>query len=223
LAQENISHGQDPAAAAAAAATAAVTAAAAAVPVADIPAAAAALPGAGDAMDVDDRTQAQDTAAAAAVAAAATEPAEAAVNGTKEKGLVDATAAAAANTTTVMSDAASTAAAAAAAADAATATTAAATAADAAAADASAPPAGGEVYLVPGHAAWFRWGSVHELERAGLPEFFTNASATKTPAAYHALRAGSYTRPRLRTSGQASRCVRVESVRVHQLCTTSKP
>ena len=49
-------------------------------------------------------------------------------------------------------------------------------------------PEGGEVYRVPGHSAWFRWDAVHVTERKGLPEFFTGASGTKTPATYHAYR-----------------------------------
>ena len=49
-------------------------------------------------------------------------------------------------------------------------------------------PLGGEVYRIPGHAAWFRWDAVHAMEKKGLPEFFTGASASKTPAAYHAYR-----------------------------------
>ena len=47
---------------------------------------------------------------------------------------------------------------------------------------------GGEIYRIPGHAAWFRWDAVHSVEKKGLPEFFTGTSESKTPETYHAYR-----------------------------------
>lgn len=38
--------------------------------------------------------------------------------------------------------------------------------------------------LVPNHAGWFSWDTIHELERRGLPEFFNAKSKLKTPTLY---------------------------------------
>eukprot|EP00250_Pteridium_aquilinum_P016037 c22909_g1_i1 orf=255-2624(+) len=38
--------------------------------------------------------------------------------------------------------------------------------------------------LIPNHAGWFSWNSIHAVERRGLPEFFNSKSKLKTPALY---------------------------------------
>ena len=41
---------------------------------------------------------------------------------------------------------------------------------------------------LPSHAAWFRLGAVHGLERRALPEWFDGASAIKTAESYVEMR-----------------------------------
>lgn len=41
-----------------------------------------------------------------------------------------------------------------------------------------------ELFRIPAHSTWFRWDSIHEIEKASLPEFFNNKSAAKTPKIY---------------------------------------
>ena len=52
----------------------------------------------------------------------------------------------------------------------------------------SAKRARGPTVRVPSHSAWFHLDSVSDIERKALPEFFDGRSATKTPAAYLAMR-----------------------------------
>lgn len=40
------------------------------------------------------------------------------------------------------------------------------------------------VAVVPSYAQWFSLDSVHPIERAALPEFFTPGSSSKSPALY---------------------------------------
>ncbi|KAL3695574.1 hypothetical protein R1sor_009650 [Riccia sorocarpa] len=44
------------------------------------------------------------------------------------------------------------------------------------------PPA--TQHLIPTHAGWFNWNHIHQLERLGLPEFFSEKNKLKTPEIY---------------------------------------
>ncbi len=37
------------------------------------------------------------------------------------------------------------------------------------------------LHRVPGHAAWFRYDAVHDVEKQQLPEFFDGRAPSKTP------------------------------------------
>ncbi|KAL2642035.1 hypothetical protein R1flu_009622 [Riccia fluitans] len=39
-------------------------------------------------------------------------------------------------------------------------------------------------HLIPTHAGWFNWNHIHQLERLGLPEFFSGKNKLKTPEIY---------------------------------------
>ena len=45
-----------------------------------------------------------------------------------------------------------------------------------------------ELYVVPAHASWFKWETIHEIERASLPEFFSGRVPSKTPKIYKGYR-----------------------------------
>lgn len=38
--------------------------------------------------------------------------------------------------------------------------------------------------IIPSYAAWFELGSIHDIERRSLPEFFNNRNKSKTPSVY---------------------------------------
>ena len=38
-----------------------------------------------------------------------------------------------------------------------------------------------QLYRVPAHAAWFRYECIHANERTGVPEFFAQGGASRTP------------------------------------------
>lgn len=50
---------------------------------------------------------------------------------------------------------------------------------------ADAPSPGGlELHRVPGHAGWFKWDRIHQVERQECPEFFSSKAAGRTPQLY---------------------------------------
>ncbi|KAK3247460.1 hypothetical protein CYMTET_43039 [Cymbomonas tetramitiformis] len=41
-----------------------------------------------------------------------------------------------------------------------------------------------ELYRIPGHAAWFKWDSIHEIEKTECPEFFSGRAPSKNAKTY---------------------------------------
>lgn len=50
------------------------------------------------------------------------------------------------------------------------------------------PPAVRREYSAPVSASWFRYDSIHEMERTGAPDFFNGRSDSKTPKVRSVLR-----------------------------------
>lgn len=45
-----------------------------------------------------------------------------------------------------------------------------------------------ELYVVPGHAAWFDYGKIHEIEKRACPDFFDGRDQSQTPKTYKEFR-----------------------------------